>query len=207
MPADDGPASHHGHRSCGGRRRLGLVIASVGIVDTQRRLLLRGLDDTLAQRADDLTTLFSAGAVPDPLASRGGEDSVAQLVTPQGEVVAASDRLRGAGPIATLVASDPQPRTILLSLDEEPFRVLPRRTTRALEWCWTCRVARSAADPREPPFGSGDKAGGGHERILKLCHGGRGPVAGQRAVWLPQTQNQGVPGHQSLLAGSQPTGV
>ena len=74
-----------------------LVIAGIGLVVAQRRLLTENLDDALRQRADDLGALVIGGRVPPTLPN--SEDVFLQIVTPDGAVLAASPNVAGEPPI------------------------------------------------------------------------------------------------------------
>lgn len=107
-----------------------LAVASVGLVVTQRRLLTRSIDDTVRQRADDLAALVASGQVPPTLSQAGDDDTLAQVVTAEGEILASSRNLDGEPPIAPAPpeAGPEQLRTGRpLALEDDPYRLLSRR--------------------------------------------------------------------------------
>jgi signal transduction histidine kinase len=105
-----------------------LVIAGVGLVVAQRRLLTENLDDALRQRADDLGTLVTRRHVPPTLPNT--EDVLLQIVTPDGAVLAASPNVAGEPPIGR---PPPAGQTQALGTVEhprvgaDPLRILSRR--------------------------------------------------------------------------------
>jgi signal transduction histidine kinase len=107
-----------------------LTVAGVAIVAEQRRQLLQNVDDTLEQRTDQLITqLDSAGGASLSLAQGDSEDRLAQVVTPQGEVLAATANLSGLGPVAPAPESRGQElRNVSgLPIEDDTFRMLSRR--------------------------------------------------------------------------------
>lgn len=107
-----------------------LVAAGVGLVVTQRRILVENLDEGLAQRADEIAALAEEDRLPPTLTGLGDDDTIAQVVTGTGEVVASSPNATGLAPVAA-----PPPagrhRTIRttddLLLQDEPFRLVSLR--------------------------------------------------------------------------------
>lgn len=81
-----------------------LVGVGYGLVTNQRQTLTESLDEMMAGRVDELAATLSNGESPD-LDNLGEDDSVAQIVTPDGEVLASSTRLRGQPPIGEPIAS------------------------------------------------------------------------------------------------------
>jgi signal transduction histidine kinase len=106
-----------------------LAGSGVALVAAQRHLLVRDLENALRQRADDLEELLATDRAP----LRPGavaDDTATQVVTLDGEVVAASPNLgSGTGPIAPPPArGDDVLRTVEeLPVDDDAFRVLSRR--------------------------------------------------------------------------------
>lgn len=85
---------------------LGVLAAgAISLTIVQHRLLLEGFDDTLSQRADDMSAFVRADRVEDVLAGGSVEELIAQVLGPDGEVLAASPLLAGrpalADPLAT----------------------------------------------------------------------------------------------------------
>jgi signal transduction histidine kinase len=119
---------------------LVLVAASFALVAVQHRELRAALDNTLEQRADDLAARLSAGG-DRPIGASTDSDRVVQVVTPSGEVVAASaPELEGA-PIAPAPGGDAEGageeeaaeedeqvlRTVDgLPIEDDTFRILSR---------------------------------------------------------------------------------
>jgi len=68
-----------------------LVVSSIGLVGAQRSLLIRGIDEALRQRSDNLQPEIERGMFGAVLPGEGDhEDSFLQLVDDRGDVVAAS---------------------------------------------------------------------------------------------------------------------
>jgi signal transduction histidine kinase len=105
-----------------------LVTTGIGLVIAQRRLLIENLKDTIRQQANDLGTLVTSGRVPRPLTT--AEDVFVQVVTPGGDVLAASPNIAGAPPIGQ---PPPAGQTEVLRTVEHPrvgadaFQLLSRR--------------------------------------------------------------------------------
>jgi signal transduction histidine kinase len=87
-----------------------LVAASIALVVAQRRLLTENLDDALEQRAGEIESLVTDGRLTSVLTGID-EDTVAQVVTADGEVLAATPNFTGQPVMARPVAASP-PRTI-----------------------------------------------------------------------------------------------
>lgn len=106
-----------------------LIAAGVGLVATHRRLLTENLDEGIAHQASQIAALIQGGRVPQTLTGAGEDDTVAQVVTAGGDVVAASPNVAGLPPVA-----DPPPagriqtiRTVHdMPVDEGPFRLVSR---------------------------------------------------------------------------------
>jgi signal transduction histidine kinase len=96
-----------------------LTVASVGLVTAQRAALVDALDETLDQRADEITARLRAGQAP---AARdlGAEDVVVQVVQDEGTVVAASPGLGGDLPRDT----DSSPATVRLPGSDQTARLV-----------------------------------------------------------------------------------
>jgi len=102
---------------------LGVALA---LATVQTDLLVDQLDDRLTQRADDLASLVRAGSLPEVLGGVG-DDTVSQIVAPDGRVLAASPALDG---YAAIVDPDEplrtRPRNAALPIDDDTFRVASR---------------------------------------------------------------------------------
>lgn len=102
---------------------LGVALALAAV---QTDLLVDQLDDRLTQRADDLASLVRTGSLPAVL---GGvdDDTVSQIVAPDGRVLAASPALDGH---AAIVDPDEalrtRPRSAALPIDDDTFRIASR---------------------------------------------------------------------------------
>lgn len=75
-----------------------LVGASVLVLALFQRQLVGSADDLSSSRAEDLAALAVEGAVPALLADLG-DDSVGQVIGPDGAVIASSGGLTGGGPV------------------------------------------------------------------------------------------------------------
>jgi signal transduction histidine kinase len=105
-----------------------LVATGIGLVAAQVRILTGGLDASLERRADDLAALVAAGPAPDALPGGDDDEVVAQLLTPGGEVVAASEALDDEAALAVPEGAEDGPVTVdrLVPDDDEDYRVLAR---------------------------------------------------------------------------------
>ena len=99
-----------------------LVVAAIGLVILQRRLLTEALDESLEDRANDIAAY---GEDPPPvLTGLGEDDAVAQVVREPREVIASSANVQGLDPIVP-VYGGPRFRTVdELPHEDEPFRVV-----------------------------------------------------------------------------------
>ena len=75
-----------------------LVAIGFGLVTNQRRVLTETLDENLAARAGELEPLTASGELP-PLTNLGDDDTVAQIVSVDGDVLASSPMIEGLPPI------------------------------------------------------------------------------------------------------------
>ncbi len=109
---------------------LVLVVSGVALVLLQRRALTESLDEALAQRADDITELVDAGAVPETLALPASE-GFAVVVDDGGQVIAATPNLAGSRgvPIEGVPAGDTFDTRSVPTVDDDTFRVLTRPLT------------------------------------------------------------------------------
>ena len=109
-----------------------LVVAGVVLVGVQRRQLEDRVDDRLRARADEVQVLLDQGFTPPLVIDEDEqEDRAAQVVTREGQIVAATVNVSTADPIADMPAGgdDERFRTVdKLVIDDDPFRVLSRRT-------------------------------------------------------------------------------
>ena len=78
-----------------------LVLTGIAIVEVQRRQLVSHLDAALGRRADDLANSFANSHASDAPRDLGGDDdSLVQIVGPNGMVIAASHNILGDPPVA-----------------------------------------------------------------------------------------------------------
>lgn len=107
-----------------------LIVAAVAVLAVQRQQLTDSLDTRLSQRADELALLARGGDIPGSLSGRTDEDSVAQIVTLDGDVLSQSPNIHRTRPMADprSVRRSSSPRTAMLPIDaEDPFRFVARR--------------------------------------------------------------------------------
>lgn len=109
---------------------LVLAVSAVGLVVTQREVLVQGIDESLVQRADNIQDAVVAGSFGARLPSEGDpEDTFLQLLAPDGEVLAASENAAGlpAAVPADTLGDEEQVRTVSdVPLSNGEFRVLAR---------------------------------------------------------------------------------
>ena len=102
-----------------------LILGGLGLVLLQRATLTASIDQTLVERADDLTGLVQNGAeLP-----AGADDCFAQVVSADGEALASTPNLVGEPALSLDVPPGSQDtfQTMTgLELDDDPFRVLTR---------------------------------------------------------------------------------
>ena len=108
---------------------LVLVVAGAVIVVVQQRQLRDNLDNTLALRADDLTTaIVESDGDSAAFSIRANQEQLAQLVTLDGAVVAASPGLERAPPVAPSPAGADVATTVRnLPIEDDQYRILSRR--------------------------------------------------------------------------------
>jgi signal transduction histidine kinase len=105
---------------------VAVVLSTVGValLVAQRSTLTAAIDDGLRRRADDLASVIAEE--PPATLTGTGDDDAAQLVTPDGDVVAASINLVTSGPIAP----DPGGVEVIaertVTAVDEQFRILSR---------------------------------------------------------------------------------
>ncbi len=108
-----------------------LVFTGLVAVIAQRRALTDNLDDRLRQRASDIAALVEEGTVPATLAVGTIDDTIAQLVDADGDVVAATANAVGAAVVAEPppAGESEQLRTVgsLPEIEDESFRLLSVR--------------------------------------------------------------------------------
>ena len=131
---------------------LVLGIFAVVLIGVQRRELTRNVDSTLRLRADDIAAFITASdEVPTVLSNRIADETVAQLVSLDGEVVAASTNIPP-GPIvpsgATTTETIRTKNILLAENDDDDFRLLSRPLD-VNGQTFVLHVARTLKDVRE----------------------------------------------------------
>jgi signal transduction histidine kinase len=107
-----------------------LIVSAAGLVMLDQRLLVRAVDETLVQRADNIETDVARGAIDIALRSEGDlEDSFAQIIDGHGLVVAATANVASfpavTGPVGPELGQ--VFRTVPASpLSKHQFRILAR---------------------------------------------------------------------------------
>jgi signal transduction histidine kinase len=107
---------------------VAVVLAAAGavLVLLQRDALTRSIDQTLAQRADDILSLVDEGESPKEFAT-GSDEGFTQLVAADGAVVAATPNLAEDPPLDIGVGTGEVIRSLDVSaVDDDVFRVLSR---------------------------------------------------------------------------------
>jgi signal transduction histidine kinase len=106
-----------------------LVVAAVGLVAAQARMLTSNLDEAVREGARAIEAAVVTGAVPTALGGFGDDDTMAQVVTADGQVVAATPNVDGAPPIGAAPPSSGDAVRTVDRLDDEGdrFRLLSRR--------------------------------------------------------------------------------
>lgn len=106
-----------------------LIVNALGLVTAQRRLLTRGIDEALRQRADNIAPGIASRVGANRLRTEGDrQDSFLQLLDHAGRVVRSSSNAKGLPPAARpLEPGAPQEiGTVPRSLNRDEFRVLTR---------------------------------------------------------------------------------
>ncbi len=102
-----------------------LIATAVALLATQRRLLTETLDETLSTQARELSRSLDDGTPQTPLAPRGDDDTIVQINTLNGEVIAATANF-SSQPALAPPDDDNDLRTARLLPDEPTFRILSR---------------------------------------------------------------------------------
>jgi signal transduction histidine kinase len=107
-----------------------LIVSAAGLVMLDQRLLLRAVDETLVQRADNIEADVARGALAAALRSEGdAEDSFAQIIDGHGLVVAATTNVASLPAMTSSLGPDTREvfRTVTAPpLSEHEFRILAR---------------------------------------------------------------------------------
>ena len=106
-----------------------LVVAGAVLVAQQRRVLTESLDESLSQRAQELSEQAGRGSVESPITGLGDDDAMAQVAR-GGEVVAASENVAGEPLVLPPPARDDLQLWTVDRLPHEPgrFRVATVRS-------------------------------------------------------------------------------
>ena len=81
-----------------------LIGVGYGLVTNQRRVLTDTLDESMVSRIDELEVTIATGELP-PLTNLGEDDTVAQIVTSAGDVLASSPLIDGLAPLGDPIAA------------------------------------------------------------------------------------------------------
>ena len=109
---------------------LALGSGAFTLVELQRRALTKNIDDTIQLRANDLEALLANGPPPATLSVSDVEESAAQILSDDGQIIAASGNVAGQPAVST--ARPPagetriSPSKTVASEPGESFRVLAR---------------------------------------------------------------------------------
>jgi signal transduction histidine kinase len=112
-----------------------LIVTGIALVAVQRRQLIENVDSTLEQRADEIELTLAdrtlddtVPEVPEVLAGTNVEDRFAQLVTLDGQVLAASTNVAGEPAVAPPPRGRQTARTVEFpSIEDDDFRLFSRR--------------------------------------------------------------------------------
>lgn len=106
-----------------------LTLAGASLLLVQRSQLLGNLDASLSRRADDVTSLLSTlDGPPRVLASEAGEDTVVQIIGPDGRVVGGTANAVELAPIADVPVGRETARTLdALPIEDDSYRLLSKR--------------------------------------------------------------------------------
>lgn len=112
-----------------------LALAGALVVSDHRARLTDHLDELLENRAEEIAELVAEGRIPRPLPGPAGDDLLAQLVSPTGQVFSASSNMVGeaALPFSPGEGADPRTRTTLgIPVDDnDEYRVRSQRISGA----------------------------------------------------------------------------
>ncbi len=109
---------------------VALVSGAAWLVQAHHHALARDVEATAVLRSDDVAAALADGTLPEVLASPLEDETVVQVVGPDGAVVAASSNITGEGAITGLVAPpDGHTASTLtgLPVGDTAFRVIARR--------------------------------------------------------------------------------
>lgn len=80
---------------------LALLVGGTLLVATQTRALNQAIDTVLEGRVSDLAGLIADGVIPRSISVSGDESALAQIVGPDGSVVASSENIDGEEPLSS----------------------------------------------------------------------------------------------------------
>ena len=160
MPRDPGQPAYARFRTVRSRLTLlaaalvagTLIISAAGLVMLDQRLLVRAVDETLIQRADNIEADVARGDLSAALRTEGDvEDSFAQIIDSNGQVVAATTNVASLPPMTSSLRPDLRDvfRTASVPpLSDHEFRILARSvpTTNGMN---TLVVAKNLDDVTE----------------------------------------------------------
>ena len=138
MPRDPGQPAYARFRTVRSRLTLlaaalvagTLIISAAGLVMLDQRLLVRAVDETLIQRADNIEADVARGDLSAALRTEGDvEDSFAQIIDSNGQVVAATTNVASLPPMTSSLRPDLRDvfRTASVPpLSDHEFRILAR---------------------------------------------------------------------------------
>ncbi|MFJ7204150.1 sensor histidine kinase [Streptomyces sp. NPDC098789] len=117
---------------------VALLAGCAGLLGVIRHGLVGSAERTALARAEAVAAVTREGALVERLAIPDGEDSLLQVVTEEGRILAASENLAGRGPVASFepaAGHASAARSLRLVLrpgpDEQPFRLASVRATGA----------------------------------------------------------------------------
>jgi signal transduction histidine kinase len=107
-----------------------LIVSAAGLVILDQRLLLRAVDETLVQRADNIEADVARGAIAAALRSEGDlEDSFVQIIDGNGLVIGATTNVASLPAVTSPLGPDFREvfgRVATPPLSEHEFRILAR---------------------------------------------------------------------------------
>jgi signal transduction histidine kinase len=106
-----------------------LSAGSIALLVVQRETLTRGLDEGLVQSVDRIEGLVATSRLPAIIVDLGDDDTIGQVVAPDGVVLASSRNVSDSPPVADVPATiGTSIRTVALPMDQESgFRLVSRR--------------------------------------------------------------------------------
>lgn len=107
-----------------------LVATGLALLAAQRRVLTEAVDETVSENVGRIATQVEADELPDELTNLGEDDTIAQVVDADGDVIATSPNIEGAAPVAPEPATpdDERIHTVHdLPNGEAAFRLLSRQ--------------------------------------------------------------------------------